>query len=180
MSTSHSKQIVLHSFRSRVAVVCLVVFALASFQGCGGEAWHAATYPASGNVSINGKPPEGLVVELHSVGEPVDERQSRPWAVTDSEGNYELTTYQNADGAPAGEYAVVLRWPPSVNRPSFADRLGGKFSNPDTSDIQISVTSGTSELAPIVLDGVAVESAKRAERGRSGPPGPSMGLGKAQ
>ena len=161
----------------RIMATLLPVFALLvlALAGCGGEAWHAATYPAGGVVSVNGTPPEGLVVELHSTGEKVDQRQSRPWGITDSSGHYELTTYEKNDGAPAGEYAVVLRWPPDINRPSFADRLEGAYSSVKKSPFRVTVAAEENEVPEIKVEGVRLKSASSFSRSSKKMPGPKMG-----
>src|SRR5690606_10316468 len=88
--------------------VCLTSFLPAAcglLAGCGGADWHAATVPVSGTVQINGLPAANAVVELHAVGEPPDSRNSRPWGIVQLDGTYELTTYEQGDGAPPGDYA---------------------------------------------------------------------------
>lgn len=145
----------------------------AGLPGCGGNDWHADTYPASGRVTINGEPAAGAVIELHSTGEAKpDVRNSRPWAVVQEDGGYVLSTYETGDGAPPGEYAIILRWPPDVKQPSLVDRLGGAYSQPDKSQWRVTITAGENELPPVEITGAKVlpkEQAKAAPPG-AGPP----------
>lgn len=106
---------------SYLAAACGALF----LAGCGGEAWHAETYPASGKVLINGEPAADVVVELRAVGEQPDSRGSRPWGIVQPDVTFLLTTYENGDGAPPGDYAVTLRWPSDISTPSHFDRLAG-------------------------------------------------------
>lgn len=157
------------------AVAWLAAWAGVATLGCGGEAWHAETYPASGRITINGKPPAGAVVELRAVEEQPDVRNSRPWAVVREDGSYTLTTYEAGDGAPAGEYAVTIRWPPDVSQPSLADRLGGAFSRAERSRWNATISPGENELPPIEITGVKVQPQEKATPPAKAPPGPVMG-----
>lgn len=157
---------------------CLLTSALGLLicaTGCG-EDWQAETYPAHGRITINGQPPAGAVVELHSVGEKPDIRNSRSWAVVREDGTYTLSTYEMEDGAPAGQYAVIIKWPPDVTKPSFADRLGGAYSNPKRSQWTVTIVESKNELPPIEITAAKVLSKEQARSPRQAPPGPAMGI----
>ena len=139
---------------ARSAAILLVTF----MAGCGGPDWQVATYPASGSVFINGKPAEGAVVELHAVGEQPDARNSRPWAIVQSDGNYSLSTYEKQDGAPSGSYAITLRWPPSANEPTLDDQLSGQYSTAAMSPWKVTIGEESNNLPPIELDNVKLKS----------------------
>ena len=145
------------------------------FQGCGGEDWHAETYPAQGRITINGEPASGAVVELRSTGEKPDVRNSRPWAVVEEDGAYTLSTYEKGDGAPPGEYAVTVRWPPDVSQPSLADRLGGAYATPEQSQWRVTIAEGDNQLPPIEITGAKVLPEEQAGAAAKGPSGPPMG-----
>jgi hypothetical protein len=144
--------------------------------GCGGEDWQAQTHPAFGMISINGQSPAGAIVELHATGEQSDVRNSRPWAVVREDGSYSLTTYQTDDGAPAGDYAVVVRWPPDVSRPSLADRLSGAYADPQKSRWKVTVAEGDNELPVIEITEARVQAKDKARVPRNAPAGPGMGF----
>jgi len=143
--------------------------------GCGGEDWQAETWPARGSITINGEPPVGAYVQLHPTGEATDVRDSRPWALVKEDGTFTLTTYEAGDGAPAGEYAVTVRWSPDVNSPSMADRLNNAYSNPDQSEWKVSIVEGENVLPPIVIEGATVLDSDKASKSKKLPPGPEMG-----
>lgn len=145
-------------------------------SGCGGDDWQASTYPASGQISINGQPPAGAVVELHAVGEVPDARNSRPWAVVQDDGSFTLTTYEAGDGAPVGEYAVTVRWPPDVSQPSLADRLGGAYATTERSRWNVTISNGDNALAPIEIDDAKVQSKEDASAPLKSPAGPAMNM----
>lgn len=158
-------------------VQCSGVFGLGLLLFCAGcgETWQTATYPAHGAITINGQPPEGAVVELQSVDEGADVRNSRPWGVVSADGTYSLTTYSTNDGAPVGEYVVTVRWPPTVDRPSLADRLNSAFSTPDESQWQVTIVEGENELPPIAITGAKVAPREKAGARGAPPMGPGMG-----
>lgn len=158
-------------------VLLLTVATTAACVGCGGEAWQAETQPAEGVITVNGEPPVGAVVELHPTGEAADERNSRPWAVVRDDGSYTLTTYEPGDGAPVGEYAVIVKWPPDVSKPSLANRLRGAYSDPKRSQWQVEISEGENQLPPLEIEGAKVLSKQQAGPPRGSPPGPEMAIG---
>lgn len=153
--------------------VQILTFAgLLTCLGCG-ENWQAETHPAGGQLRVNGEPAAGAVVELHSKSEAVDVRNSRPWAIVQADGSYTLSTYESGDGAPIGQYVVVVRWPPDVSQPSLADRLGGAYARPEKSLWTVTVGEGENELPPIEIEKAKVRPAESAG-GRLPQPGPPM------
>jgi hypothetical protein len=159
---------------AHVLSVALAALTTALCQGCGGEQWQAETYPASGRITINGEPPEGAVVELHATDEGPDVRNSRPWAVVEEDGTFTLSTYERGDGAPPGEYAVTVKWPPDVSQPSLADRLAGAYARPEQSRWEVTISEGENQLPPIEITGATVQSKEGARPPRRAPPGPGM------
>ncbi len=156
-----------------LTVFCLLALGLV---GCyGGEQWHADTYATSGTITINGQPPEGAVVELHSIGRQPDVRNSRPWAVVKADGSFELSTYKTGDGAPPGKYVVVVKWPPDVTQPSLEDRLGGAYYKPGQSEWDVTIEPGENTLPPIEIEKAKVAPLKKSGGQRNGPAGPPMG-----
>lgn len=156
-----------------IVVVVLGLVATLTGVGCRPD-WQSDTYPATGRITINGEAPAGAVVELHSVGEQPDVRDSRPWAVVQEDGSYSLTTYETGDGAPLGEYAVTVKWPPDVSKPSLVDRLGGVYARPESSAWKVSISDGDNELPPITITGARVLPKEHAGAPRRAPPGPEM------
>ncbi len=96
---------------SRILLGALVLVA----AGCGGGAL-PRTFPAGGKViHKNGKPLTGGSVEFTTVADPL----LRVVGTIGSDGTFTLSTVKDnakADGAPAGEYRVMVQ-PPLVNDP---------------------------------------------------------------
>lgn len=124
--------------------------------GCG-ENWQVDTYPASGRISINGKPPAGALVELFPTTK-TDQRNSRPWGLVKDDGTFILSTYDGEPGVPAGDYQLTLRWPPDASKPSMIDKLKSRYSSPEKSQWKITIKEGENVLPPVELNGVAVDT----------------------
>jgi hypothetical protein len=137
-----------------------LLFALLTFAtlaaGCSGAGGRAkkTCYPVKGQLLVQGKPAEGALVILH----PKDDANSAEWSTgfprgtTGADGKFELATYADNDGAPAGDYVVLVSWttPNRQNEEaSGPDKLGGRYSNPATSKLTAKVDSRPTELPPI-------------------------------
>jgi len=90
---------------SRCGTFCALLV-LPLFQaGCGSQEKLLKTVPVKGKVTYQGKP----VAHGSVIFTPLD--MNLPGAVgrLGPDGGYELTTYQEKDGAPIGEYKVAIR-----------------------------------------------------------------------
>jgi hypothetical protein len=128
----------------------------AALAGCGKaqEPWEKV-YPASGVVLYRGQPLPGAVVTL--IPEDGDFPSSvRPTAVTDEDGAFYVGTYSAADGAPAGDYKVlVLHYPvegPPENPHAGANDLPVKYARAETTDLSVSIAEEETEIPPLVLE----------------------------
>lgn len=74
-----------------------------SIMGCSGSE-NIPTYKVSGVVTLDGKPVEGATVTFLDV----DNGPYNAVALTGSDGRYELTTFENGDGAVEGSYNVMV------------------------------------------------------------------------
>lgn len=151
-----------------ILVACVCV-------GCR-EGWQAATYPARGMVTVNGTAANGAVVTLYPIGGKVDVRNSRPWAIADQEGRFELQTYEAGDGAPIGEYNVTVTWPLDVTKMDLAmiDQLDSQFARPEQSLWKVEIEEGENSLPTIAIDGVKLQTKVQNAKSRRIPRGPEM------
>lgn len=138
-----------------VTCVCCLTF-IAAIAGCGDG--KIATFPVSGMVQVDGKPAEGVVVVFCPTEGSEDFLKERPFGNTDAQGKFQLTTFTPQDGAPAGNYRVMINWPAprpaggDPNRPAAAmDRLGYRYVNPETSGLTATVESQSTEVPAFVL-----------------------------
>lgn len=91
--------------------VLLMMFAASvavSAAGCGSD--RVPTYPVSGRLTVNGKPPpEGWIAILHLEPAP-DPKEKYPHPVprarVEPNGRFQFHTYERDDGAPAGNYKI--------------------------------------------------------------------------
>lgn len=129
--------------------------------GCGAEEEvRPPLQPVQGTLTINGKAAEGATVVLHPAdGKNFDSRGSRPQATVEADGTFHVTTYQEGDGAPAGNYNVAVMWF-GKNGDATADRLGGAYARPDQSDVRVTISIGDAELEPIEIKGARLAAAR--------------------
>lgn len=119
-------------------------------------------FPVHGQVLLEGKPVANVLVAFHPVGE-WGAAENRPYAETDRDGRFTLSTYGSRDGAPAGEYKVAIRdlrgegegaeAPVDEASPSKArpNRPPAQYANPETSGFRVRVHEGRNELEPFQL-----------------------------
>ena len=147
-----------HSGRCRGAALAgtLLILFGTSF-GCGQSgAGRVAVYPVEGKVLLKGQPLEHALVVLHP-RHPGGEAATAPSAraQTDATGTFVLTTYENRDGAAAGEYAVTVQHYPLVKTgESYAagpNSLPQRIATPETTDIFVKVAEGPNTLQPIEI-----------------------------
>jgi hypothetical protein len=126
----------------RAAALLILVAA-----GCGGGAdkWskkRPAVHQVSGTVLLDGAPIAGANVNFVPSG-----GTTAAYALTDEKGNFRLSTFAQADGAPSGKYRVTVQKTVQETAP---DPMGGdnppvvvketslvpeKYSDPETSGL---------------------------------------------
>jgi hypothetical protein len=137
------------------AASCLILVLLA---GCGGPAPSPGPvpYPVRGQVVYSGQPAAGFRVAFYPLQQ-WQGPQFAPSGITDANGEFQLRSFTENDGAPAGEYAVTFTWPQEVSTgdpddaPRIVDRLHGALSRPEQSKFHATVHEGDNKLEPFVL-----------------------------
>jgi hypothetical protein len=142
-------------FRNVAAALISIVF-----LGCGAdEEIRPQLQPVQGTLSVNGKPAQGATVVLHPAdGKNFDSRGSRPQGTVGPDGAFKVTTYQDGDGAPAGEYNVAVMWFGKSGN-AAADLLAGAYARPEQTSIRVTVAPGDAELDPIEIKGASLTAA---------------------
>lgn len=108
--------------------------------------------PVRGLVTYKGAAAPGVTVQFHTTGEPQGMAEiyaAKPSAVTDVEGKFALSTYEEGDGVAAGEYVVTFEWKdfdPLKNGYSGPDRLKGKYADPKTSEFRVTIRSDEEQV----------------------------------
>jgi hypothetical protein len=121
--------------------------------GCGGDG-RPACHPVTGKVLVDGKPAVRAVVAFHPLAPQADGQSYGPSTITGDDGGFRLTTFDAGDGAPAGEYAVtvvatyVVKGGQDV---AVSDLLGGRYADPKTTPLKVTVKEGDNVLQPFDL-----------------------------
>jgi hypothetical protein len=111
-------------------------------------------YPVRGRVLVNGKPAKDLVVLFN----PKEEEAERlaPNAQTDANGEFQLSTYVEQDGAPAGDYLVTFTWRERSgllkNQFDGPDRLKGRYGDPKKALFPVTIEKRPTELPEFRLE----------------------------
>jgi hypothetical protein len=146
--------------KTRMATGCASAAALLLLvaAGCGKtqDPNRLPVFRASGKVTFQGKAPAGALVVLHPKVSTPENQAVRPRAYVKEDGSFELSSYESNDGAPAGDYAVVLVWPKPVKSPSGELSAGPnvlppKYSRPESSPEVVKIAEGANQLNPIIV-----------------------------
>ena len=87
------------------AAVCCLLIGFSATLGCSSKGSHLPrTVPASGVVTLDGKPVEGAQVVLL----PANEGTTGAFGTTDASGRFSLRAYDEKDGAIPGDYKVQV------------------------------------------------------------------------
>ncbi len=140
---------------SHKCLAAMALLAAAALTGCGGGPDRIPVFKASGKITFNNQPVDGAFLVLHPKGAAPSGDVPKPTALVKPDGTFEPTTFDSADGAPAGDYVVTIEWRKLVNTGGEwapgPNLLPVKYSNPETSDLVIHVAEGSNELPPITL-----------------------------
>lgn len=142
---------------NRKRLLAAVVVALAIIPACGKSNGRVKVYPSQGKVLVHGAPAEGATVIFYPAGTAPTPGAPAPQGTTDSQGVFKLSAYAPGDGAPEGEFKVSIIWPaplpPGVRESAEGskDRLGGRYSDPQKSQLTAKVEKGGGEIPPFDL-----------------------------
>ena len=137
------------------SLVALVAIAGLTLAGCGDSGpQRIPVFKTAGKITFNNQPVEGAFLVLHPKAAPLPD-VPKPTAHVKPDGTFEPTTFDTADGAPAGEYVLTVQWQKLINdRGEWVpgpNLLPPKYSNPATSDVIVNVAEGKNELPAIAL-----------------------------
>jgi len=111
-------------------------------------------YPVKGKLLVGEQPAAGAMVIFHPEGSTPEEwAGGYPRGRVGADGTYELETYGDKDGAPAGEYRVLVSWTQSGNEETedtqMVDKLKGRYSDSSRSTLKAKVDAGPTEV-PVI------------------------------
>jgi hypothetical protein len=124
--------------------------------GCsGGAPQKKVCFPVRGELTVAGKPADGAAVILQPKDANREEwSEGYPRATVGADGKFQVSTYGENDGAPAGDYIILVSWEaqsPTNEEASGPDRLGGRYIDPTKSKLTATVEPRPTELPPIRL-----------------------------
>ncbi|MCS6865557.1 MAG: hypothetical protein RMJ56_10425 [Gemmataceae bacterium] len=107
-------------------------------------------YPVKGQVFFDNQPAEGANVVLHSAQATEGPNALIPSGIVQADGSFTLRTHPYGDGAPPGEYKVVITWYPPDAREleNPRSKLPAKYGNPARTPLTAVVKDGPTELEP--------------------------------
>ncbi len=140
----------LSAFGPPIRVATFVMLgALLVASGCGNTTRKVAVYPVQGEVKFDGAPATGAFVVFHPKGTP-DPEVPRPRAQVQSDGSFKLTTFDENDGAPSGEYAVTVEWRKLVTEGGDVhagpDVIPKPYGKAESTPLKVSIQSGANAL----------------------------------
>jgi hypothetical protein len=136
---------------TRFVAVTILIFCSA-LLGCSrripGE---IPVFPVNGTILDGEKPLANAMVILHPASDTSKQLPAR--AMTDENGNFQVTTFRQGDGAALGKYKVTVELYEPIkvegNLVPGPNVLSKTFSNPTTSQFEVEVVEPVTELAPI-------------------------------
>lgn len=107
--------------------------------------------PVTGTVLYQGKPAEWAQVTFVSLIAN-DSKKPKPGGTVGPDGTFRLSTYASYDGAPPGNYAVLVVLPSPSEKVdgenAGPDLLKGRYANPKTTPLRAEIKEGSNELPP--------------------------------
>jgi hypothetical protein len=123
------------------------------------------TFPVQGELFVGHQPAEGATVILRP-NSAAEETAAAVWtsgfprATVQSGGAFTVGTYESSDGAPAGEYVILVQWPTvqvdhetsESTAEGIDDRLQGRYLDPQKSRHRVVIKQEPNDLGRIELD----------------------------
>ncbi|MCI0702922.1 MAG: hypothetical protein L0241_17740 [Planctomycetia bacterium] len=108
-------------------------------------------YSVKGQVFHGDAPAEGatVVFQLKNAGP----NAPSPSGTVQADGSFTLRTHPYGEGAPSGEYVVLITWYPEDAREQETpkNKLPARYANPDETPLQATVTDQPLELEPFKI-----------------------------
>ena len=143
----------------------LLVILLLMLPGCSKDNIVIQTHKISGRILYDGKAAEGVSVYFGPIAAPrVPDIPANPYGVTDKQGRFTISTYGEGDGAPQGEYQIMMIWVDKNSKEeSSPDKFYGWFDAVN-SKIMVQIKDGVNEIPDIQVPTI------------TGPPPPVNGI----
>ena len=146
----------------RLFAVVAVLAATTVFAGCG-DSSKPAVVQVKGKVTYKKTTMAvGALVVFHPVDDALEKRiGGKPFGKVNEDGTFQLTSYNEADGAPEGDYGVTIQWEAKAKEGKISLSGEGapagrsmineaKYGNPQRPFTKVSVKKG--EVNEFVFD----------------------------
>ena len=111
--------------------------------------------PVKGKVLFKGQPAEGAQVVFRRATEDANAKpEPNPYGDVRADGSFTLRTEPYGEGAPAGDYIVLVSWYTRTDPEdplSSKSKLPVKYSDPTNPALKATVKEGNNELPPFDL-----------------------------
>jgi hypothetical protein len=138
-----------------------VIAGMSLLIGCGKSIPpRVKVWPVRGRLLVNGKPAEQAEVTLYPKSPQKDEggHELYPHAIVSADGTFDVQTYVDGDGAPAGEYVITVIWPTISHEGGEVvfgpDRLRDLYSKPKNPVATVIIEERTNSIPPIDLKNI--------------------------
>ncbi len=102
-------------------------------------------FKIKGTVTVDGTPTPGIQIALHDKAGLDKQQPTFPQGFTDDNGNIRISTYEDGDGAPAGDYNVTFALQEfNLVARAYAgpDKLNKKYSDPKKTPFSVTLGPG--------------------------------------
>jgi len=139
-----------------VRAALLLALAGGTIPGCNKSP--VKLFPVTGKVLFKDQPAEGAQVVFHPAAETDSSadpatKPKTPFGTVQADGTFKLYTDPYGDGAPAGDYVVMITWYGASPRNSeqAVNKLPAKYSDPSNPLLKVTVKEGKNELEPFQI-----------------------------
>ena len=131
----------------------LPLLAALALTGCGSGEPRVPVVAVTGKISYYGQAPAGAQVVLHPVAKSA-ESDVAPSGVVKDDGTFQISAYEQGDGAPPGEYVATVEWFRVVASGEGGGGRGpnvlpAKYASPEFSPLRVTVKAESTQLEPI-------------------------------
>jgi hypothetical protein len=133
-----------------MAVLAFIAVSLLACTSCGGTG--PALHPVRGKVLVDGKPATGATVVFQPVQDSAE--ALKPSGRVGDDGTFRLESYPHGQGAPAGEYFVLVTWYAADARTSDnpKNKLPARYAERQKNPLpRQTVKAGSNDLQPFNL-----------------------------
>lgn len=130
------------------------VAATVGLSGCSEQPTWQVPHPATGTLTFRGKPVANADIVLFPE-DPTWPETVRPRARTNDDGSFEIWTWEQGDGAPAGSYKVTaVHYEVAISKDAVVAKpndLPPKYERHQTTDLSITIVPGQNQLPAFSL-----------------------------